>query len=220
MVNGKWYIGKTSDVFTRYAQYKEGNVSAWTRIHKPIKVHFSYEQKSPFDEDKTTKEYMAKYGIENVRGGAFVRPTLPERVLQDLQKEIWMAMDCCFRCGSPDHFGKSCPISRSKIILSPTPTPPPSPEIQSPNNSPIQKVRICSNKKHSHIKKDTPDPKNKIRIECIWCNQLGHSVLDCPCKCAHCGYVGHTSQNCWKRCYLCNTLGHIASKCVLLPLET
>lgn len=41
MVNGKWYIGKTNDVFTRYAQHKEGNGSAWTRIHK---IHF---QKTP-----------------------------------------------------------------------------------------------------------------------------------------------------------------------------
>jgi predicted GIY-YIG superfamily endonuclease len=154
--NGKWYIGKTNNVFTRYAQHKEGRGSAWTRIHKPIKVHFSYEQKSPFDEDKTTKEYMAKYGIQNVRGGAFVKPTLPNNVVQELQREIWMATDCCFHCGSPDHFGKHCP----------TPTPTPTLESTEPQTIQNKQCETPPKQLSSHA---TPDSLHNKYYECAWC---------------------------------------------------
>jgi hypothetical protein len=63
---------------------------------------------SPFEEDKVVKEYMAKYGIENVRGGAYVTEKLDEIQESNLQKELWAASDCCTQCGRKGHFVKNC----------------------------------------------------------------------------------------------------------------
>ena len=63
---------------------------------------------SPFDEDKTVKEYMARYGIDNVRGGTYVTEHLTESQRHHLQEEIWAANDCCKRCGRKGHFVNNC----------------------------------------------------------------------------------------------------------------
>ena len=66
---GKYYIGKTSDPMKRYKEHLDGKGSAWTKKYAPIGVEKVIKNASPFDEDKYTKEYMAKYGIDKVRGG-------------------------------------------------------------------------------------------------------------------------------------------------------
>ncbi len=80
--HGKYYVGKSDDVMKRYQQHLCGNGSAWTRRYKPISLEKTIEGVSSFEEDKITKEYMSKYGIENVRGGSYV-----EIELDDIQKE-------------------------------------------------------------------------------------------------------------------------------------
>ena len=66
------------------------------------------ENVSPFDEDKITKEYMAKYGIENVRGGSYVEIELSELQTEALKIELWQAKDLCTQCGRKGHFVKDC----------------------------------------------------------------------------------------------------------------
>lgn len=71
--NNKYYIGKTNkDVVDRYNEHLAGNGSEWTRLYKPIGIVKSQQSSSIFDEDNITKEYMMKYGIDNVRGSATV----------------------------------------------------------------------------------------------------------------------------------------------------
>ena len=69
---GKYYIGKSDNVNNRYFQHLNGSGSAWTRKYKPISLEKIIENVSSFEEDKITKEYMSKYGIDNVRGGSYV----------------------------------------------------------------------------------------------------------------------------------------------------
>ena len=72
-----------------------GTGSTWTKQYKPIQLETTYENVSPFEEDKVTKEYMAKYGIERVRGGTYVAEMLETSQLDSLKKEIWAATNCC-----------------------------------------------------------------------------------------------------------------------------
>jgi len=105
---GKWYVGKSEHVQQRYQQHRNGGGSAWTRKYKPISLERMIKHASPFDEDKLTKEYMSKYGIDNVRGGSYVEIELSEFQKEALNIEIWAANDLCTQCGRAGHFVKDC----------------------------------------------------------------------------------------------------------------
>jgi len=105
---GNYYIGRTRDSDARIQAHFEGKGSYWTKKYPPVKVIERVEKCDEFDEDKYVKKYMAKHGIDRVRGGSYSQITLDRSVKKYLQKEIWGAQDKCFRCGG-DHFDKECP---------------------------------------------------------------------------------------------------------------
>jgi predicted GIY-YIG superfamily endonuclease len=105
---GKYYIGKSDNPMSRYKEHLTGNGSAWTRQHRPVEVLKIIEGCSNFDEDKYTKEYMAKYGIDNVRGGTYVSIKLDNFQREALTQEIWASQNKCTRCGRGGHFIKDC----------------------------------------------------------------------------------------------------------------
>ena len=51
---------------------------------------------------------MADKGIENVRGGFYVRDTIPEPEQKMIQREIWSAEAVCMRCGRDNHYAAQC----------------------------------------------------------------------------------------------------------------
>jgi predicted GIY-YIG superfamily endonuclease len=105
---GKWYVGKSNNIVSRLKEHLSGTGSVWTKKYRPISVHKTLENVSAFEEDKVTKEYMAKYGIDRVRGGTYVAETLDPAQVDSLNKEIWAATDCCTNCGRKGHFVKDC----------------------------------------------------------------------------------------------------------------
>lgn len=105
---GKYYVGKSENPMKRYQEHLEGKGSAWTKKYKPISVEKIISNASPFDEDKYTKEYMSKYGVDKVRGGSYVSINLDEVQEYTLQQEIRGATDCCANCGRKGHFIKDC----------------------------------------------------------------------------------------------------------------
>jgi predicted GIY-YIG superfamily endonuclease len=107
LASDKWYVGKSHDVMARVEAHKAGAGSAWTAKYPPLEI----EEITPgddFDEDKITKKYMAKYGIDNVRGGSYVTIELTTVQKIHLQHEINMAEDRCALCGETGHFVKEC----------------------------------------------------------------------------------------------------------------
>ena len=105
----KYYIGKTyKHILERYMEHCRGEGSAWTRQYEPICLLEEYLGVNEFDEDKITKQYMAKYGIENVRGGAYCRMNMPDSLVKLLYREIWHAQNRCLECGSNQHFVSRC----------------------------------------------------------------------------------------------------------------
>jgi len=105
---GRYYIGKSDNVMNRYKQHINGKGSSWTRKYKPISLEKNIENVSSFEEDKITKEYMSKYGIDKVRGGSYVEVELSEFQIEAINMEIWGAKDLCTQCGRNGHWKKDC----------------------------------------------------------------------------------------------------------------
>jgi predicted GIY-YIG superfamily endonuclease len=110
----KFYVGKSAHVMERYQQHIDGEGSSWTRKYKPTAIIKVIEDASPFDEDRITKEWMAKYGIDNVRGGSYSSERLSQMHRDTLQREIWAAQDCCLLCGKKGHFANECRIAKKR----------------------------------------------------------------------------------------------------------
>ena len=106
--NNKYYIGKTSKPDFRLDAHFNNNGSAWTKKYKPIRLHELIPNCDDYDEDKYTKIYMDKYGINNVRGGSYVQIILNEATIKYLNHITNSTNNLCFNCGSSDHFIKNC----------------------------------------------------------------------------------------------------------------
>ena len=108
LTGGNFYVGKSQDVCKRFQEHMKGKGSTWTKIYKPLSIETTIYNTTPFDEDKITKQYMLKYGIDRVRGGTYVREILTESQKNHIQAEIWSASNRCTKCGSIRHFAKNC----------------------------------------------------------------------------------------------------------------
>ena len=105
---GKYYIGKTKNIEKRWNEHVAGNGSMWTKKYRPTLLMRIIVNTSYFDEDKYVKEYMAKYGIDNVRGGTYSNINLDDNSISVLEKEIRHSKNLCTRCGRNTHFIKEC----------------------------------------------------------------------------------------------------------------
>ena len=80
----------------------------WTKKYKPIKIIKLIENCDEFDEDKYTKIYMNKFGINNVRGGSYTKIILCQKEISFIEKEITGSTDKCYNCNKIGHFSKEC----------------------------------------------------------------------------------------------------------------
>jgi hypothetical protein len=107
---GKYYIGTTNkDVTDRLQEHMSGRGSAWTKKYKVLKLEKTIENCDKYDEDKWTKIYMDRFGIENVRGGSYCEMNLTSESISCISKEVSHANDRCLFCNKKGHFIRDCP---------------------------------------------------------------------------------------------------------------
>lgn len=119
----KYYVGKTNDFIKRYQAHLAGTASAWTQEYPPVEPVLVVSG-NDYDEDKYVKMFMAKYGIENVRGGAYTARILSPDTIKFIQAEIDSANDQCYICHRKGHFTSSCP-DRTPAFVPPKEVPQP-----------------------------------------------------------------------------------------------
>lgn len=108
LTGGHYYVGMTDDVERRYQQHCSGKGALWTQLHGPVRLVETYKTTNLFEEDRKTKELMAQYGIDKVRGGTYVTDILDDDTIAFLQKEIWTGQNLCGRCGHQGHYITHC----------------------------------------------------------------------------------------------------------------
>lgn len=110
----KYYIGTTTKpIDERVKEHILKHGSTWTKLYTPVNIEYTKENIDEYDEDKYTKIYMNKYGIDNVRGGSYVSISLPEYQMQALQQELRLSNNEFFKCGKKDHYANECTQSIS-----------------------------------------------------------------------------------------------------------
>lgn len=105
---GKYYIGKTSNPIFRLENHINNKGSEWTKLYKPLELLELIPDCDDYDEDKYTKIYMDKYGIDNVRGGSYTGIELSTNTIKQLIKSSNSANNRCFTCGKFGHFSNNC----------------------------------------------------------------------------------------------------------------
>ncbi len=111
--NNKYYIGRT------YVEFSNNTASIpalltnstheWHKLHKPLKILEYIAQIDIFDITRLVLKYMAKHGIDNVRGGCFSEVILPYSDYIVLHKMIREHSETCIYCNLSTHTYKECP---------------------------------------------------------------------------------------------------------------
>lgn len=109
--DGKYYVGKTTNMTKRYSQHASGTGSRWTQRYPPKRIleqRIVRSAESDFQENMITKLMMRRYGIDNVRGGMYSYIRIPDGIRDVLAQELRLTSDACFRCGREGHYTREC----------------------------------------------------------------------------------------------------------------
>jgi predicted GIY-YIG superfamily endonuclease len=158
---GNYYVGKAEDVNARFQEHMNKRGSAWTRLHTPLRIAEIRSGVHELEEDKVTKEYMLKYGIDKVRGGSYVLVDLDDFQVDALRREFWSATDCCNRCGRKGHFVNAC---RATTFVS------------------GEKIDEEDDEDDEDGEDDEDDEDDDDDVTCYLCGRPGHYANNCQAR--------------------------------------
>ena len=188
----KYYIGKTNNPSIRIDAHFHENGSAWTKLYNPIKILELIPNCDDYDEDKYTKIYMDKYGIDNVRGGSFVSVKLDKSMIDCLVKMNNGTNNKCFTCGKEGHFSQDCDVSkdnkdqinveehvsdhiRCKCLLNTVN------KLRKGIVSCLTSIIKIIEPSDTHPHHSTPTYIDK-KVNCVRCGRNGHNISSCYAK--------------------------------------
>ena len=87
-VDNHFFVGVTDCLTDIWFHHINGIASIWTQIHKPLRVVTVISEAETHDEFSLIKLYMARFGIEKVRGGNYCQLTLSPTQISDLKESI------------------------------------------------------------------------------------------------------------------------------------
>lgn len=155
--NGKYYVGKTTDVAKRFIDHKNGNGSQWTKQHGECKLIDIIESKMIFDEDAYTLKYMDLYGVDNVRGGSYANSTLSKEQHNNILRSIRNAKNLCMICGESDHYANMC----GKLSLH------------------YERHLTTQNKSNTQSDESNENTTSSDNIYCTRCKRSNHFIDNC-----------------------------------------
>ena len=169
----RYYIGKTErSLDSRIKEHFLNNGSEWTRKYKPIKLIDTIQNADDFDEDKYTKIYMKKYGINNVRGGSYTQINLPEYSIISLEKELCSASNLCFRCNREGHFASKCYASKRADGTHIS-------DDDTNDEKSCFECKYCDEYFDTEYKVNKHETKCKYKNICFRCDRAGHNINKC-----------------------------------------
>lgn len=221
--NRKWYIGKSDQPIVRIQQHRDNPHVQWIRQHPVIDIDMVIEG-DDFDEDKYTLKYMARYGVENVRGGTFSQPQLTHENMVLLHRQIASIEDRCFICRNIGHFTSECPYKNSTSNINSN-VRPNSGTLSDQSINPYRRSQNQSPLQNQHPQNQSPLQNQPQQLQtCQTCQQQGHHSSQCPrTMCYNCKSYGHWACDCpnghssnsyvTSVCFTCQRQGHMARQC-------
>jgi hypothetical protein len=173
---GKYYVGKTSDVARRLQEHRSGNGSEWTKRYPLIRLIHSEQNTDPFDEDKFTKKLMSEKGIENVRGGAYSQLNLTEEQITLINRELRGAQDQCLKCGRVGHMVRNCPENTGRNQA------PPQIQNRAREETRRQECRRCGRSNHTGDNCYAQFDIDRNPLPCARCGRDNHITDECYAK--------------------------------------
>jgi hypothetical protein len=189
---GKYYIGKTSNPNFRIESHFNSKGSEWTKIYKPEKI-LELVKGDDYDEDKYTKIYMDKYGIDNVRGGSYTSVKLDKETKNQLVKISNSTNNRCFNCGKDGHFIAKCPETKNIIQDNVRGGYYTSVKLDKETKNQLVKISNSTNNRYfkckdGHFIRKCPETKNIIQdnVKCYVCGKNDHKKEECMSIYWHC----------------------------------
>ena len=111
--NDKYYVGESDNLNFTLCEHMRGEKSPWTKTCHFLSVDKVFIKSGEETELNTVvRNYMIKYGVDNVRGGIYEGERLPVEVLEALKLEI-PPPKICTRCGRNSHNTDDCFAQRT-----------------------------------------------------------------------------------------------------------